>query len=128
MAAAAMKSVGSWRRNWELILRQEYSAYEFDESGIKESYFHLADEKAGSRLLYRIVSGMTPEMREPSFGSDLISADNLFRFQSEVIRKLAEEQSWSLWDGVQITCWRMRMISNWFGSSFTRIWMRESEE
>ena len=61
--------------------------------GIKESYFHLADEKAGSRLLYRIVSGMTPEMREPSFGSDLISADNLFRFQSEVIRKLAEEQS-----------------------------------
>ena len=64
-----------------------------DESGIKESYFHLADEKAGSRLLYRIVSGMTPEMREPSFGSDLISADNPFRFQSEVIRKLAEEQS-----------------------------------
>ena len=64
-----------------------------DESGIKESYFHLADEKAGSRLLYRIVSGMTQEMREPSFGSDLISADNLFRFQSEVIRKLAEEQS-----------------------------------
>ena len=64
-----------------------------DESGIKESYFHLADEKAGSRLLYRIVSGMTPEMREPSFGSDLISADNLFRFQSEVLRKLAEEQS-----------------------------------
>ena len=64
-----------------------------DESGIKESYFHLADEKAGSRLLYRIVSGMTPERREPSFGSDLISADNLFRFQSEVIRKLAEEQS-----------------------------------
>ena len=64
-----------------------------DESGIKESYFHLADEKAGSRLLYRIVSGMTPEMREPSFGSDLISADNLFRFHSEVIRKLAEEQS-----------------------------------
>lgn len=64
-----------------------------DESGIKESYFHLADEKAGNRLLYRIISGMTPEMREPSFGSDLISADNLFRFQSEVIRKLAEEQS-----------------------------------
>ena len=65
-----------------------------DESGIKESYFHLADEKAGNRLLYRIISSMTPEMRGPSFGSDLISADNLFRFQSEVIRKLAEEQSY----------------------------------
>ena len=64
-----------------------------DESGIKESYFHLADEKAGNKLLYKIISSLTPEKGAPSFGSDLISADNLFRFQSEVIRKLAEEQS-----------------------------------
>lgn len=64
-----------------------------DESGIKESYFHLADEKAGGRLLYRIVSNLTPELGEPSFGSDMVSADNLFRFQSAVIRKLAEEVS-----------------------------------
>lgn len=64
-----------------------------DESGIKESYFHLADEKAGGRLLYRIVANLTPELGEPSFGSDLVSADNLFRFQSAVIRKLAEEVS-----------------------------------
>ena len=27
-----------------------------DESGIKESYFHLADEKAGNRLLYKIIN------------------------------------------------------------------------
>ena len=58
-----------------------------DESGIKESYFHLADEKAGNRLLYKIINTLTPEKGAPSFGSDLISADNLFRFQSEVIRK-----------------------------------------
>ena len=64
-----------------------------DESGIKESYFHLADEKAGNKLLYRIISSLTPEKGAPSFGSDLISADNLFRFQSEVIRKLAAEES-----------------------------------
>lgn len=64
-----------------------------DESGIKESYFHLADEKAGTKLLYKIISGLTPEKGAPSFGSDLISADNLFRFQSEVIRKLAAEES-----------------------------------
>ena len=32
-----------------------------NESGIKESYFHLADEKAGNKLLYRIISSMTPE-------------------------------------------------------------------
>ena len=64
-----------------------------DESGIKESYFHLADDKAGSRLLYRIVQGLRPEKASPSFGSDLTSADNLFRFQSEVIKKLAEAES-----------------------------------
>lgn len=64
-----------------------------DESGIKESYFHLADEKAGNKLLYKIISSMTPEKGSPSFGSDLISADNLFRFQSEVIRKIAAEQN-----------------------------------
>ena len=64
-----------------------------DESGIKESYFHLADEKAGSRLLYRIVQCLRPEKASPSFGSDLTSADNLFRFQSEVIKKLAEAES-----------------------------------
>lgn len=63
------------------------------ESGIKESYFHLADERAGNRLLYKIINGLTPEMGAPSFGSDLVSADNLFRFQSEVIRKLADEES-----------------------------------
>ncbi|MEG2452849.1 MAG: cytidylate kinase-like family protein [Clostridium sp.] len=64
-----------------------------DESGIKESYFHLADEKAGNRLLYKIVSSLIPERGAPSFGADLISADNLFRFQSEVIKKLAAAES-----------------------------------
>ena len=64
-----------------------------DESGIKESYFHLADEKAGNKLLYRIISSLKPDAGAPTFGSDIVSADNLFRFQSEVIRKLAEEES-----------------------------------
>lgn len=64
-----------------------------DESGIRESYFHLADERAGSRLLYKIVQSMIPENTSPSLGADLVSADNLFRFQSSVIRKLAQEES-----------------------------------
>ncbi|MCD8370311.1 MAG: cytidylate kinase-like family protein [Clostridiales bacterium] len=64
-----------------------------DESGIKESYFHLADERAGNKLLYRIVSSLIPEQGAPSFGSDLVKADNLFRFQSAVIRRLAAEES-----------------------------------
>ena len=63
-----------------------------EESGIRESYFHLADEKAGNKLLYKIIKSLTPEKGVPSFGSDLTSADNLFRFQSEVIRKLAAEE------------------------------------
>lgn len=64
-----------------------------NESGIKESYFYLADEKAGNKLLYKIIDSLIPENNTPSFGSDLTSADNLFRFQSEVIRKLAAEES-----------------------------------
>ena len=63
------------------------------ESGIKESYFYLSDEKAGNRLLYKIINNLKPELKQPSFGSDVVSADNLFRFQSEVIRKLAAEES-----------------------------------
>lgn len=64
-----------------------------DESGIRESYFHLADEKAGNRLLYKIAHSLIPENDAPSFGSDLVSSDNLFRFQSAMIRKLAQEGS-----------------------------------
>ncbi len=64
-----------------------------NESGIRESYFHLADERAGKKLLYKIIQSMIPEDTSPSLGSDVMSADNLFRFQSSVIRKLAGEQS-----------------------------------
>lgn len=64
-----------------------------NESGIRESYFHLADEKAGKKLLYRIVQSLIPENTNPSLGTDVVSSDNLFRFQSSVIRKLAQEQS-----------------------------------
>lgn len=62
------------------------------ESGIKESYFRLADEQAGNKLLYKVANSLKPIIGEPSFGSDLVTADNLFRFQSEVIRKLAAEE------------------------------------
>ena len=64
-----------------------------DESGIEESFYYLADEKAGNKLLYRIIHSLIPENGTPSLGSDLISSDNLFRFQSSVIRKLAQEES-----------------------------------
>ena len=37
-----------------------------EESGIRESYFHLADEKAGNKLLYRIIHSLIPENGTPS--------------------------------------------------------------
>ena len=64
-----------------------------NESGIRESYFHLADEKAGNKLLYKVIHSLIPEDTSPSIGSDLVTKENLFRFQSSVIRKLAQEQS-----------------------------------
>ncbi len=63
-------------------------------SAIGEQYFRLADEKAGNNLLYRIVTSMKPGLTEPSRrGENITSPENLFRFQSQVIRKLASEES-----------------------------------
>ena len=63
-------------------------------SAIGEQYFRLADERAGNNLLYRIVTGMKPELTEPDKdGPNITSPENLFRFQSSVIRKLAQEES-----------------------------------
>lgn len=63
-----------------------------EESAIGEQYFRLADEKAGNNLLYRIVGGVRDSLGVPT-SKKLTSRENLFRFQSEVIRKLAREQS-----------------------------------
>ena len=52
-------------------------------SAIGEQYFRLADERAGNNLLYRIVTGMKPELTEPDKnGHKITSPENLFRFQS----------------------------------------------
>ena len=63
-------------------------------SAIGEQYYRLADEKAGNNLLYRIVTGMKPDLGEPvRDGDNITSPENLFRFQSSVIRKLAGQES-----------------------------------
>lgn len=64
-----------------------------EQSAIGEQYFRLADEKAGNNLLYKIVGGLKNSLAEPDLDDDLTSPDNLFRFQSSVIRKLAAEES-----------------------------------
>ncbi len=63
-----------------------------EQSAIGETYFRLADEKAGNNLLYRIVSHLKPHIEKPSLEGNVVSPDNLFRFQSDVIRKLAKEE------------------------------------
>ena len=63
-------------------------------SAIGEQYYRLADEKAGNNLLYRIVTSMKPDLGEPvRDGDNITSPENLFRFQSSVIRKLAGQES-----------------------------------
>ena len=61
-------------------------------SAIGEEYFRLADEKAGNNLLYKIVGGLRDSLSAPSTRDDIVSRDNLFRFQSSVIRDLAKER------------------------------------
>lgn len=63
-------------------------------SAIGEQYFRLADEKAGNKLLYRIVTSLKPELTEPNRdGHKITSPENLFLFQSSVIRKLAASEN-----------------------------------
>lgn len=63
-------------------------------SAIGEQYFRLADEKAGNNLLYRIVTNIKPELSEPAQnGHKITSPENLFRFQSSVICKLAASEN-----------------------------------
>ena len=65
-----------------------------EKSAVGEQYFRLADEKAGNNLLRRIVGGIRHTLPgNPKIEGDVTSPDNLFRFQSEVIRKLAGEES-----------------------------------
>ena len=62
-------------------------------SAIGEQYFRLADEKAGNKLLYRIVTSLKPDLSEPAkTGHRITSPENLFRFQSSVIRQLAASE------------------------------------
>ena len=65
-----------------------------EKSAVGEQYFRLADEKAGNNLLRKIVGGMRHGMvGAPKIQGDVTSPENLFKFQSEVIRELASKES-----------------------------------
>ena len=97
------RQYGSGGRITGMRLAEELGIHYYDEeilkmtsetSAIGEQYFRLADEKAGNNLLYRTVTNMKPELSAPvKDGHKLTSPENLFRFQSEVIRKLAESEN-----------------------------------
>lgn len=64
-------------------------------SAVGERYFRLADEKAGNNLLRKIVGGVRHQdiLGEPKIEGNVTSPENLFRFQSTVIRRLARAES-----------------------------------
>ncbi len=65
-----------------------------EKSAVGEQYFRLADEKAGNNLLRKIVGGMRHgRVGAPKIQGDVTSPENLFKFQSEVIRELASKES-----------------------------------
>lgn len=64
-----------------------------EQSAVGEQYFRMNDEKAGNNLLAKIVGGMHNSLGAPKINDNITNPDNLFRFQSEVIRQLAEQQS-----------------------------------
>ena len=64
-----------------------------DKSGVLEEFFHVNSERPGNNVLYKLVKDLKPADQKPSLGKDIVSPDNLFRFQSELIRELADNES-----------------------------------
>lgn len=96
------RQYGSGGRIVGKALAQELGIHFYDEeiltitsekSAVGEVFFRLSDEKAGNNLLYKIVSGLKPQLGKPSTEGDIVKPNNLFRFQSEVIRQLAAQES-----------------------------------
>lgn len=65
-----------------------------EKSAVGEQFFRLADEKAGSNLLYKLGTGRKLDITEqPTLSGDVTAPENLFKFQSAVIRELAKEEA-----------------------------------
>ncbi len=65
-----------------------------EKSAVGEQYFRLADERAGHNFLRKVVKGLkVSPLDEPKTQGDVTDPDNLFKFQSSVIRELAREHS-----------------------------------
>lgn len=96
------RQYGSGGRSVGKLLSNELGIDFYDEkiltitsevSAIGEKYFRLADEKAGSNILYRVFETLRPSLSEPSTGFNLTNRDNLFKFQAKMIKELAEKEN-----------------------------------
>ena len=72
---------------------QEILKMASEESAVGEQFFRLNDEKAGNNLIYRAIGGLKSSLQEPSVEEGITSPENLFRFQSSVIRRLAASET-----------------------------------
>lgn len=65
-----------------------------EKSAVGEQFFRLADEKAGNNPLYKLGVGRRLDISaEPSLTGNLTTPENLFKFQSSVIRELADQEA-----------------------------------
>lgn len=64
-----------------------------EKTAIGEQYFRLADEKAGNNLIYKIIDNLTPDIGKPNTSENIVTPENLFRFQAEVIREIAKAET-----------------------------------
>lgn len=64
-----------------------------DKSGVLEEFFRVNNERPGNNFLYKIIKTLKPDEQKPSIGKDIVSPDNLYRFQSELIRELADNET-----------------------------------
>lgn len=64
-----------------------------DNSGINEELFGKADEQVNIGILKRIMRKVYPGEKVEADNDDVLSNDNLFNYQAEVIRQLAKEES-----------------------------------
>ena len=96
------RQYGSGGRSVGKILAKELGIDFYDQrilqitsetSAIGEKYFRLADEKAGSNLLYKVFDGLKPALKDPSTGFNITNRDNLFKFQAKMLKELAEKET-----------------------------------
>ena len=64
-----------------------------ENSAVGEEFFRMNDEKPGNNILYKIIGGLKTALNKPTIKDDITNPYNLFIFESEVIRELANEES-----------------------------------